>query len=96
MRDVFLMMVVLGIFAVGFFVMARLDRVLAENRKAMEKEDKAEEATCIMLTEDMAQEDVAREIREFREKHENMRVILYDGAKTEFAEKKDCMVKRKA
>ena len=38
-RDIVLALAVLGVFVFGYFLMARLDKFLDENRKAIEKEN---------------------------------------------------------
>ena len=38
-RDVLLILCVLGVLVFGYFLMARLDKFLDENRKAIEKEN---------------------------------------------------------
>ena len=85
-RDIILIISVLGVFVFGYFLMARLDKFLDENRKAIEKEEEKKEPSCILLTEEMSDEDIAEELRKFRETHEGTRIILYDGSDTELSE----------
>lgn len=94
-KDILLILSVLGVFVFGYFLMARLDRFLNENRKAIEKENEKREPSCVMLTEDMSDEDIAEEIRKFRKKHSKVRVILYDGTDTELSESMECHVEQK-
>ena len=77
-RDILLILCVLGVFVFGYFLMARLDKFLDENRKAIEKEDEKREPSCIMLTEDLSDEEIAEDIKLFRQKHEGTRIVLYD------------------
>ena len=37
-RDVILILAVLGIFILGFYLMTKMDKILEENRRAIEKE----------------------------------------------------------
>ncbi len=86
MRDILLILSILGVFVFGYFLMARLDKFLDENRKAIEKENEKKEPFCVMLTEDMSDEDIAQEVRKFREKHECTRIVLYDSNDAELSE----------
>ncbi len=95
MRDILLILTVLSVFVFGYFVMARLDKFLNENRKAIEKETEKKEPSCVMLTEELSEEEIAEEVRRFRKKHENTRIVLYDSTHTAFAEKVEHPTKQK-
>ena len=88
-RDILLILCVLGVFVFGYFLMARLDKFLDENRKAIEKENEKKEPTCVMLTEEMSDEEIATEVKRFRDKHASARIVLYDSADTELSESMD-------
>ncbi len=94
-RDIALGILVLGVFVLGYFLMARLDKFLDENRKAIEKENEKKEPSCIMLTEDMSDEEIATEVQRFRDKHAGARIVLYDSADTELSESTDSYADRK-
>ena len=85
-RDILLILCVLGVFVFGYFLMARLDKFLDENRKAIEKENEKREPSCIMLTEEMSDEEITDEVKRFREKHGSIRVLIYDSNDTELSE----------
>ena len=85
-RDILLILCVLGVFVFGYFLMARLDKFLDENRKSIEKENEKREPSCVMLTEEMSDEEIATEVKRFRDKHASARIILYDSANTELSE----------
>ena len=85
-RDIILIISVLGVFVFGYFLMARLDKFLDENRKAIEKENEKEEPSCVMLTEELSDEEIAEEVRRFRSKHQGTRIMLYDSSDTELSE----------
>ena len=55
-RDIILVVAVLGVMFFGFFVMKRLDKFLDENRKRIEQEEKEKEPSCVMLTTYMTDE----------------------------------------
>ena len=85
-RDIILGISVLGVFVFGYFLMARLDKFLDENRKAIEKENEKREPSCVMLTEEMSDEEIATEVKRFRDKHAGARIVLYDSSDTELSE----------
>ena len=88
-RDILLILCVLGVFVFGYFLMARLDKFLEENRKTIEKENEKREPSCVMLTEEMSDEEVAAEVKRFRDKHTSARIVLYDSTDTELSESMD-------
>ena len=94
-RDILLILCVLGVFVFGYFLMARLDKFLNENRKAIEKENEKKEPTCVMLTEEMSDEEIATEIKRFRDKHKGARIVLSDSLDTELSENMDHNAGRK-
>ena len=64
-RDIVLAVAVLGVMVLGFFAMKRLDKFLDENRKRIEQEEKEKEPQCIMLTTDMTDEEIIKNIRTY-------------------------------
>ena len=86
-KDIVLIASILGVFAFGYFVTGRLDRIIYENRKAIAKEDEVKAPTCIMLAEDMTDEEITDEILRFRKDHKSSRMVLYDGAGAKYSEK---------
>ena len=94
-RDIALGISVLGVFLFGYFLMARLDKFLDENRKAIEKENEKREPSCVLLTEEMSDEEIATEVKRFRDKHASARIVLYDSTDTELSESMDYDTDRK-
>ena len=88
-RDILLILCVLGVFVFGYFLMARLDKFLEENRKTIEKENEKREPSYVMLTEEMSDEEIATEVKRFRDKHASARIVLYDSTDTELSESMD-------
>ena len=88
-RDIVLIISVLGIFVLGFFLMARLDKFLDENRRAIEMENEKREPSCVILTEEMSDEEIAAEVKRFRDKHAAARIVLYDSQDTDLSESAD-------
>jgi DNA-binding LacI/PurR family transcriptional regulator len=76
-RDIILVVAVLGVMVFGFFVMKRLDKFLDENRKRIEQEEKEKEPSCVMLTTDMTDEELIKNIRTYEKKRGDAYIILY-------------------
>ena len=76
-RDIILVVAVLGVMVFGFFVMKRLDKFLDENRKRIEQEEKEKEPSCVMLTTDMTDEELIKNIRTYEKKRGDSYITLY-------------------
>ena len=76
-RDIILVVAVLGVMVFGFFVMKRLDKFLDENRKRMEQEEKEKEPSCVMLTTDMTDEELIKNIRTYEKQRGDAYITLY-------------------
>ena len=76
-RDIILVVAVLGVMVFGFFVMKRLDKFLDENRKRIEQEKKEKEPRCIMLTTDMTDEELIKNIRTYEKQRGDAYITLY-------------------
>ena len=76
-RDNILVVAVLGVMVFGFFVMKRLDKFLDENRKRMEQEEKEKEPSCVMLTTDMTDEELIKNIRTYEKRRGDAYITLY-------------------
>jgi len=75
-RDIILIVSVLGVMVFGFFIMKRLDKFLDENRK-LKQEKKRKEPRCIMLTTDMTDEELIKNIRTYEKQHGDAHITLY-------------------
>ena len=75
-RDIILIVSVLGVMVFGFFIMKRLDKFLDENRK-LKQEKKKKEPRCIMLTTDMTDEELIKNIRTYEKQHGDAHITLY-------------------
>ena len=58
--------------------MRKLDRFLSENRKSIEEKSGKTEPSRIMLTNDLSDEEILNEIRQFCVKHKNARIVIFD------------------
>ena len=76
-RDIILVVAVLGVMVFGFFVMRRLDKFLDENRKRIEQEEKEKEPSCVMLTTDMTDEELIKNIRIYEKQRGDAYITLY-------------------
>ncbi|MBQ7872852.1 MAG: hypothetical protein IJ360_02640 [Clostridia bacterium] len=76
-RDIILVVAVLGVMVFGFFVMKRLDKFLDENRKRIEQEEKEKEPSCVMLATDMTDEELIRNIRTYKKQRGDAYITLY-------------------
>ena len=78
-RDIILVVAVLGVMVFGFFVTKRLDKFLDENRKRIEQEEKKKEPSCVMLTTDMTDEELIKNIRTYEKQRGNAYITLYQN-----------------
>ena len=76
-RDMILVVAVLGVMVFGFFVMKRLDKFLDENRKRIEQGEKEKEPSCVMLTTDMTDEELIKNIRTYEKQRGDAYITLY-------------------
>ena len=76
-RDIILVVAVLGVMVFGFFVMKRLDKFLDENRKRIEQREKEKEPSCVMLTTDMTDEELIKSIRTYEKQRGDAYIALY-------------------
>ena len=76
-RDIILVVSVLGVMVFGFFIMKRLDKFFDENRKRIEQEKKEKEPSCVMLTTDMTDEELIKAIRTYEKQHGDAHMTLY-------------------
>lgn len=82
MREAGLILVMLGTVIFGYFQMRQLDRFLEKHGKAdgkeqAAKEQAAKEPDCVMFTEELSDEELLKEVRDFRRKHADTRILLY-------------------
>ena len=75
--DIILVVSVLGVMVFGFFIMKRLDKFLDENRKRIEQEEKEKDPRCVMLTTDMADEELLTNIRTYEKQRGDAYITIY-------------------
>ncbi len=76
-RDIILVVAVLGVMVIGFFVMNRLDIFLDDFSKRIEQEEKKKEPSCVMLTTDMTDEELIKNIRTYEKQRGDAYITLY-------------------
>lgn len=76
LKIAFLIIVFFGILAVGYLLMRRIDKFLEERPDAIESESERRDPACIMLTDDMSDEEIVSEIRKFRDANERIRIVI--------------------
>lgn len=86
-RDILLVLAFVGISLFGYFVMSRLDRFLDENRKSIEKDSEKRGPSCVMLTDELSKEEIAKEVENFKKRHKRVRIMLYDNSDADLSEK---------
>lgn len=85
MEDVILIIAVAAVMIFGFFIMKRLDAFLEENRKAIEKENQKKEIPLMFLDAEN-DERALSDIEPFRQKHRNVRIVIYDESEVALTE----------
>ena len=85
-RDIILVVSVLTVMVFGFFIMKRLDKFLDENRKRIEQKKKEKTPSCVMLTTDMTDEELVKNIRTYEKQHGDAYITLYQDEKELYGE----------
>lgn len=94
MKDVLLVVALIGILIYGYFLMGKLDKILETKRytdktENSDSDNDGEPASCVMLTDDLTDEEIVDELKRFRKKHEKTRVIFYEETDENLTEKKE-------
>ena len=77
MREILLAAGIIALFAYGYYLMGTLDAFLGEKRKSIRKRSEIREPSCLMITEDMPDEKIVEEVKDFRERHEKTKIFLF-------------------
>ena len=85
-RDIILVVSVLTVMVFGFFIMKRLDKFLDENRKRIEQNKKEKAPSCVMLTTDMTDEELVKNIRTYEKQHGDAYITLYQDEEELYGE----------
>ncbi|MBR7117719.1 MAG: hypothetical protein IKC87_08435 [Clostridia bacterium] len=75
--DIILIVSVFGVMVFGFFVMKSFDKFLDENRKRIKQDKKEKEPSCVMLTTDLTDEELIKNIRTYEKQHGDAHITLF-------------------
>ena len=78
MKDVLLTASVLAFFAFGYFLMDQIDRFLCKNQMAIQNEESDSKSSQILLSSDLTDDEILKEIHGFKKNHSNTGILLYD------------------
>ena len=78
MKDVLLTASVLAFFAFGYFLMDRIDRFLCKKQMAIQNEESGSKNSQILLSSDLTDDEILKEIHGFKKNHSNTGILLYD------------------
>ena len=78
MKDVLLTASVLAFFAFGYFLMDQIDRFLCKNQMAIQNEESVSKNSQILLSSDLTDDEILKEIHGFKKNHSNTGRLLYD------------------
>ena len=78
MKYVLLTAAVLAFFDFGYFLMDRIDRFLCENQRAIQNEESDRKSVQILLSSDLTDDEILKEIHSFKKNHSKTGILLYD------------------
>mgnify|MGYP006956049336 FL=1 len=84
MKYVLLTAAVLAFFMFGYYLMDRLDRFLYENKKAIQNEENNCKSAQILLSSDLTDDEILKEIHDFKKNHSKTGILLYDANTDDF------------
>lgn len=79
MKEVLLVLTVIGAVILGFFVMKRLDVFLEKNKKTT-KDKQANTHSDFIYLDHTSQEKMFEQLNEFKKEYPNVKVIAYDDS----------------
>lgn len=79
MKEAVLIIILIALFVSGYFLMKKIDFFMDENLKNIEKEAEKTEPSYIVLTKELSDEELASEIKQFRNKHGKSDIIIYSN-----------------
>lgn len=81
MKELILIGFAVLLISLGFFLIKKLDKFLNEDRNFIKDKESAQPPSCIMLTDELTDEQIMDEIRSFKESHTNVQIVVYDKNK---------------
>lgn len=82
MREAILVIILFIMFGFGYILMYKLDCFIIDNYKSIEIGNEKTEPSCIMLTDNLSDEEIIKEIQKFRTKYKNIKILIYDDVDT--------------
>ena len=76
MKELILLLVTSPIILVGYYIWTKVDKLVWQNQKAVNKELELKAPTAVRMTRGMSIIEINREIEKFRQDHENFVIIL--------------------
>ena len=77
------------IFLLGWFLMKRLDKFLAENQKRTEEaSEQQQHEPCIHLVGDISPDELEEKLSRFRSSHTHAEIVIYDSEQISFPDNK--------
>lgn len=89
MRVIIPILILLGFLVLGYILMSRLDKFLEQNRNAIKTENEKQSPSCVMLSGELSDEELAEELMRFRNQHEDARVLLFSSSDPTFSKMAD-------
>ena len=85
MTDVVLIVVTSLMFLFGWFLMKRLVKFLAENRKRIEEaSEQQQHEPCMHLVGDISPDELEEKLSRFRSSHTHVEIVIYDPEQISF------------
>lgn len=78
MKAAIIILVIIIYFIAGCFLMVRVDDFINRNSVRKKPENRIKDPSCIILSGDQSEEDIMNKVRDFRDKHSETRILIYD------------------
>lgn len=78
MKEIVLIICVIVIYLLGFIFIKRLSVFLDNNYKTISKEEEMIEPSCIILDEDVSNDELISQIEDFKKTHHKMKIFICD------------------
>lgn len=91
MNEIIAVGVIFLIFIYGYILMRNLDGFLVKNAKKLNQKITQQSPSYVMLTGELTLDEITEEIRNFKEKHEDVRILLYDSSDMDTSETIYCL-----
>lgn len=86
-ENILLALVFIAVFIFGYFLMAKFDSFLENNHRHIKDEKEVQEPSYIMLSYNLTDDEIADEIKKYRQKNENISVVIYNSSSEDSGKK---------